>query len=81
MLGTCTKLALKTFTCVIIACANALSYRYTLIQVFGLIISQGFYMRIEDCAYALVITFYASCERIEDSLKVFDEKAHEKIVV
>lgn len=68
---------LSTFSSVITACANVPDLGLG-VQVHALIIILG--CSIDPFVTASLVTFYAKCKQINDSVKVFNEKLHENVV-
>lgn len=68
----------STFSSVITACANV-SDLYLGVQVHGYIIKLG--CLVDAYVAASLVTFYANCKKMDDSLNIFNEKLHMNVAV
>ena len=68
----------STYCCVITACANA-SALYQGVQIHAHILKLGY--SFDAYISAALITFYANCKKMEDSLRVFLGKLHRNVVI
>ena len=68
----------STYCCVITACANA-SALYQGVQIHAHVFKLGY--SFDAYISAALITFYANCKQMEDSLRVFHGKLHMNVVI
>ncbi|KAJ8450001.1 hypothetical protein Cgig2_029363 [Carnegiea gigantea] len=68
----------STFSCLISACANALAVDLGA-QIHSRVVKLG--LVLDEFVASSLITFYANCQQLENSVEVFNEKAHGSVVV
>lgn len=67
-----------TYCCVITACANTSSL-YQGVQIHAHVCKLGY--SFDAYISAALITFYANCKKMDDSLRIFKEKLHMNVVI